>query len=225
MSAPAPLQTIEIESAPNPTAAVIWLHGLGADGNDFVPIVRELDLSGRQAIRFIFPTAPTMPVTINGGYVMRAWYDIFTPDLVRREDEPGLRASQALVEALIAKEKARGIPAERIVLAGFSQGCAMTLQTGLRHPEKLAGLMCLSGYLPLAAMIEAERHAANHASPIFMAHGRQDPVVVIARAEQSRDALKALGHDIEWHEYQMQHSVCQEEIDDIGQWLARVLPK
>jgi phospholipase/carboxylesterase len=225
MSAPAPLQTIEIESAPNPTAAVIWLHGLGADGNDFVPIVRELDLSGSQAIRFIFPTAPTMPVTINGGYVMRAWYDIFTPDLVRREDEPGLRASQALVEALIAKEKARGIPADRIVLAGFSQGCAMTLQTGLRHPEKLAGLMCLSGYLPLAALIEAERHAANHATPIFMAHGRQDPVVVIARAEQSRDALKALGHDIEWHEYQMQHSVCQEEVDDIGQWLARVLPK
>jgi len=225
MSAPAPLQTIEIESAPNPTAAVIWLHGLGADGNDFVPIVRELDLSGSQAIRFIFPTAPTMPVTINGGYMMRAWYDIFTPDLVRREDEPGLRASQALVEALIAKEKARGIPAERIVLAGFSQGCAMTLQTGLRHPEKLAGLMCLSGYLPLAATIEAERHAANHATPIFMAHGRQDPVVVIARAEQSRDALKALGHDIEWHEYQMQHSVCPEEVDDIGQWLARVLPK
>ncbi|AKZ64335.1 carboxylesterase [Herbaspirillum hiltneri N3] len=225
MSAPALLQTIEIESAPNPAAAVIWLHGLGADGNDFVPIVRELDLSGSQAIRFIFPTAPTMPVTINGGYVMRAWYDIFAPDLVRREDEPGLRASQALVEALIAKEKARGIPAERIVLAGFSQGCAMTLQTGLRHPEKLAGLMCLSGYLPLAATIAAERHAANHATPIFMAHGRQDPVVVIARAEQSRDALKALGHDIEWHEYQMQHSVCQEEVDDIGQWLARVLPK
>jgi len=225
MSAPAPLQTIEIESAPNPTAAVIWLHGLGADGNDFVPIVRELDLSGSQAIRFIFPTAPTMPVTINGGYVMRAWYDIFTPDLVRREDEPGLRASQALVEALIAKEKARGIPAERIVLAGFSQGCAMTLQTGLRHPEKLAGLMCLSGYLPLAAMIAAERHAANQATPVFMAHGRQDPVVVIARAEQSRDMLKALGHDIEWHEYQMQHSVCQEEVDDIGHWLARVVPK
>ena len=225
MSAPAPLQTIEIESAPNPTAAVIWLHGLGADGNDFVPIVRELDLSGSQSIRFIFPTAPTMPVTINGGYMMRAWYDIFTPDLVRREDEPGLRASQALVEVLIAKEEARGIPAERIVLASFSQGCAMTLQTGLRHPEKLAGLMCLSGYLPLAAMIEAERHAANHATPIFMAHGRQDPVVVIPRAEQSRDMLKALGHDIEWHEYQMQHSVCQEEVDDIGQWLARVLPK
>jgi len=221
----ATLQTIEIETAPSPTAAVIWLHGLGADGNDFVPIVREIDLSGSQTIRFIFPTAPTMPVTINGGYAMRAWYDIFTPELVRREDEPGLRASQAMVEALIAKEKARGIPAERIVLAGFSQGCAMTLQTGLRHPEKLAGLMCLSGYLPLAGTTAAEANQANLATPIFMAHGRQDPVVVIARAEQSRDLLSTLGHQIEWHEYQMQHSVCQEEIDDIGQWLARVLPK
>ncbi|MCW5300089.1 alpha/beta hydrolase [Herbaspirillum lusitanum] len=225
MSAPAPLQTIEIESAPNPTAAVIWLHGLGADGNDFVPIVRELDLSGSQAIRFIFPTAPTMPVTINGGYVMRAWYDIFTPDLVRREDEPGLRASQALVEALIAREKARGIPAERIVLAGFSQGCAMTLQTGLRHPEKLAGLMCLSGYLPLAATIAAEAHSVNQTTPVFMAHGRQDPVVVMQRAEQSRNLLNTLGYQIEWHEYQMQHSVCLEEIEDIGHWLGRVLPK
>lgn len=226
MSSPAALlQTIEIESAPNPTAAVIWLHGLGADGNDFVPIVREIDLSGCQPIRFIFPTAPTMPVTINGGYVMRAWYDIFTPDLVRREDEPGLRASQAMVEALIAKEKARGIPAERIVLAGFSQGCAMTLQTGLRHTEKLAGLMCLSGYLPLAGTIAAEADTTNLSTPIFMAHGRQDPVVVIARAEQSRDLLSTLGHQVEWHEYQMQHSVCQEEIDDIGQWLTRILPK
>jgi len=226
MSSPAALlQTIEIETAPNPAAAVIWLHGLGADGNDFVPIVRELDLSGSQPIRFIFPTAPTMPVTINGGYVMRAWYDIFAPDLVRREDEPGLRASQTMVEALIAKEKARGIPAERIVLAGFSQGCAMTLQTGLRHPEKLAGLMCLSGYLPLAGTIAAEANSANQATPIFMAHGRQDPVVVMQRAEQSRDLLNTFGYQIEWREYQMQHSVCQEEIEDIGHWLARVLPK
>ena len=226
MSSPAALlQTIEIETAPNPAAAVIWLHGLGADGNDFVPIVRELDLSGSQPIRFIFPTAPTMPVTINGGYVMRAWYDIFAPDLVRREDEPGLRASQTMVEALIAKEKARGIPAERIVLAGFSQGCAMTLQTGLRHPEKLAGLMCLSGYLPLAGTIAAESHSANRTTPIFMTHGRQDPVVVVQRAEESRALLNSLGHQIEWHEYQMQHSVCQEEIEDIGHWLARVLPK
>jgi phospholipase/carboxylesterase len=226
MSSPAALlHTIEIETAPNPAAAVIWLHGLGADGNDFVPIVRELDLSGSQPIRFIFPTAPTMPVTVNGGYVMRAWYDIFGPDLVRREDEPGLRASQAMVEALIAKEKARGIPAERIVLAGFSQGCAMTLQTGLRHPEKLAGLMCLSGYLPLAGTLAAEAHSANQTTPVFMAHGRQDPVVVMQRAEQSRDLLNTLGYQIEWHEYQMQHSVCQEEIEDIGHWLARVLPK
>ncbi|ASU38108.1 carboxylesterase [Herbaspirillum sp. meg3] len=226
MSSPAALlHTIEIETAPNPAAAVIWLHGLGADGNDFVPIVRELDLSGSQPIRFIFPTAPTMPVTVNGGYVMRAWYDIFGPDLVRREDEPGLRASQAMVEALIAKEKARGIPAERIVLAGFSQGCAMTLQTGLRHPEKLAGLMCLSGYLPLAGTLAAEAHSANQTTPVFMAHGRQDPVVVMQRAEQSRDLLNTLGYQIEWHEYQMQHSVCQEEIEDIGHWLARVLAK
>jgi phospholipase/carboxylesterase len=220
-----PLATIEIESAPQPSAAVIWMHGLGADGNDFVPIVRELDLSGCQPIRFIFPTAGTMPVTINGGYVMRAWYDIFAPDLVRREDESGLRASQAQVEALIAKEIGRGIPAERIVLAGFSQGCAMTLQTGLRHPQTLAGLLCLSGYLPLASTIAAERHVSNQATPIFMAHGSQDPVVVLPRAEQSRDALNTLGYQIEWHNYPMQHSVCAEEIKDIGHWLARILPK
>ncbi|MBB3211597.1 phospholipase/carboxylesterase [Herbaspirillum sp. Sphag1AN] len=218
-----PLATIEIETAPNPTAAVIWLHGLGADGNDFVPIVRELDLTVAPAIRFVFPTADTRPVTVNGGYVMRAWYDIFAPDLVRREDEPGLRTSQAQIEALIAKERARGIAANRIVLAGFSQGCAMTLQTGLRHPEKLAGLMCLSGYLPLASTIAAERAAANQHTPIFMAHGRQDPIVVLGRGEQSRDALLALDYQIEWHEYQMQHSVCQEEVDDIGHWLQRVL--
>ena len=218
-----PLDTIQIETAPNPTAAVIWMHGLGADGSDFVPIVRELDLSNCPAIRFVFPTAGTMPVTINGGYVMRAWYDIFTPDLVRREDEEGLRNSQAQIEALIAQEKARGIPAERIVLAGFSQGCAMTLQTGLRHPEKLAGLMCLSGYLPLAAKAAEERNAANQDTPIFMAHGRLDPVVVIERAEKSRDLLTQLGYRIEWHEYPMQHSVCGEEVADIGQWLGNVL--
>ena len=217
------LDAIEIESAPNPTTSVIWLHGLGADGNDFVPIVRELDLRDCPAIRFVFPHAPTMPVTINGGYVMRAWYDILGTDLVRREDEPGLRKSQAAVEQLIAREKACGIPAERIVLAGFSQGCAMTLQTGLRHPEKLAGLLCLSGYLPLNEAVAAERHAANQHTPIFMAHGRGDPVVPIDRAEKSRDMLKAHGYDVEWHEYMMPHSVCAEEIDDIGVWLRRVL--
>jgi phospholipase/carboxylesterase len=161
------------------------MHGLGADGNDFVPIVRELDLSGCPAIRFVFPHAETMPVTINNGYVMRAWYDILGMDLVRREDEAGLRKSQKQIEQLIAHENARGIPTSRIILAGFSQGCAMTLQTGLRYPEKLAGLICLSGYLPLSTMIKDERSEANLHTPIFMAHGRGDPVVQISRADQS----------------------------------------
>ncbi|GIZ51555.1 alpha/beta hydrolase [Noviherbaspirillum aridicola] len=217
------LDTIEKETGPNPTAAVIWLHGLGADGGDFVPIVPELDLTGCGPIRFVFPHAPTMPVTINNGYVMRAWYDIIGIDLGRREDEAGLRKSQALVEALIAKEKARGIPASRIVLAGFSQGCAMTLQTGLRHAEKLAGLLCLSGYLPIHASVEAERHSANHETPIFLAHGRSDPVVPVRLAEMSRDHLLSLGYQVEWHEYAMPHSVCPEEVADISRWLQRVL--
>ncbi|MDB5759749.1 MAG: carboxylesterase [Burkholderia sp.] len=217
------LETIQVDTGPNPTASVIWLHGLGASGDDFVPIVRELDLSGLPAIRFIFPHAPTMPVTVNNGYVMRAWYDIIGADLSRREDEKGLRASQAMVEQLIAQEKARGVPAERIVLAGFSQGCAMTLQTGLRHPEKLAGLLCLSGYVPLHTTIAAERNAANQQTPIFLAHGRGDQVIPVIRAEQSRDLLKSLGYDVEWHEYMMPHSVCQEEVEDIGAWFRRVL--
>jgi len=220
---PSTLETIELETGPNPSAAVIWMHGLGADGNDFVPIVRELDLTGLAPIRFVFPHAPTMPVTINNGYVMRAWYDILGTDLARREDEAGLRASQKAVEALIEKEKARGIAAERIVLAGFSQGCAMALQTGLRYPQKLAGLLCLSGYVPLNAVIAQERHSANQDTPIFLAHGRGDPVITIDRAEKSRDLLRALGHPVEWHEYMMPHSVCPEEIDDIGAWLKRVL--
>lgn len=219
----ATLETIQLDTGPNPTASVIWLHGLGASGDDFVPIVRELDLTGLPAIRFIFPHAPTMPVTVNNGYVMRAWYDIIGADLTRREDESGLRASQALVEQLIAQEKARGVPAERIVLAGFSQGCAMTLQTGLRHPERLAGLLCLSGYVPLNATVDAERHPANQATPIFLAHGRGDQVIPILRAEQSRDLLRSLGFNVEWHEYMMPHSVCQEEVEDISAWFRRVL--
>jgi phospholipase/carboxylesterase len=217
------LESIQIETAPNPTAAVIWLHGLGADGSDFVPIVRELDLTGCPAIRFVFPHAPTMPVTINNGYVMRAWYDILGVDLAKREDEAGLRKSQELVERLIAQERSRGIAADRIVLAGFSQGCAMTLQTGLRHPEKLAGLLCLSGYLPIHATVPDERHSANHDTPIFLAHGRGDPVIPIDRAEKSRDILKELGYQVEWHEYMMPHSVCEEEIVDIGAWMRRIL--
>ncbi len=219
------LETIEIATGDNPTAAVIWMHGLGADGNDFVPIVRELDLSGLPAIRFVFPHAETMPVTINNGYVMRAWYDILGMDLVRREDQAGLRTSQGKIEQLIAREIARGIAPEHIVLAGFSQGCAMTLQTGLRHPQRLAGLLCLSGYLPLADKTAAERHLSNQHTPIFMAHGRGDNVVQINRAETSRDLLKELGYAIEWHEYLMPHSVCEEEIDDIGHWLGKVLGK
>lgn len=217
------LQTIDIETAPNPTAAIIWLHGLGADGNDFVPLVRELDLQGLAGIRFVFPHAKQIPVTINGGYVMRAWYDISAADLTRREDEAGLRASQQGIEALIAREVARGIPAARIVLAGFSQGCAMTLQTGLRHPEKLAGMLCLSGYLPLATQTASERHAANQATPVFMAHGTQDPVVPFERAAQSRAMLTELGYAIDWHSYPMQHSLCFEEVQDISAWLKKVL--
>jgi len=217
------LETVEITTGDHPEAAVIWMHGLGADGNDFVPIVRELDLSKCPAIRFVFPHAETMPVTINNGYVMRAWYDILGMDLVRREDEVGLRKSQQQIEQLITREIERGIPAERIILAGFSQGCAMTLQTGLRHPKKLAGLLCLSGYLPLADKLPAECSEANRSTPIFMAHGRVDPVVQIARAETSRDFLTRLGYAIEWKDYSMPHSVCEEEIDDIGHVITRWL--
>ena len=217
------LQNIEIETAPNPQVSVIWLHGLGADGNDFVPLVNELDLSGLPGIRFVFPHAKTMPVTVNGGYVMRAWYDITGAELTRREDEGGLRASQRDVEALISREKARGIPASRIILAGFSQGCAMTLQTGMRHPEKLAGMLCLSGYLPLATSVAAERTEESLGTPIFMAHGTHDNVVPFARARESKEVLVSLGYQVEWHEYAMQHSLCLEEVQDISKWLRKVL--
>jgi phospholipase/carboxylesterase len=217
------LETIEITSSPEPTVAVIWMHGLGADGNDFVPIVKELDLRGCPGIRFVFPHAPTMPVTINGGYVMRAWYDILGTDIAKREDEAGLRLSQSHIEQLIAREIARGIPAERIILAGFSQGCAMALQVGLRYPEKLAGFLCLSGYVPLREVMHSERHAANQNTPIFLAHGRADPVIPIQRAEQSRDLLLASGYQVEWHEYMMQHSVCPEEMTDMSHWLQKLL--
>lgn len=217
------LESVEITTGDHPTAAVIWMHGLGADGRDFVPIVGELDLSGCPDIRFIFPHAEMIPVTINNGYVMRAWYDILGMDLVKREDEAGLRKSQQQIEQLITREIERDIPTDRIILAGFSQGCAMTLQTGLRYPKKLAGLLCLSGYLPLADSVSAERSEANSSTPVFMAHGRADTVVHIHRAEASRDYLKNLGYAVQWKDYPMQHSVCEEEIDDIGlvikEWL------
>jgi phospholipase/carboxylesterase len=217
------LPYVEIESAPQPTAAVIWLHGLGADGHDFASLVPELDLSGCPPIRFIFPHAPSMPVTVNGGYVMPAWYDILGPNLISQQDAAGIQASERAIVALIAHEVARGIPAEHIVLAGFSQGCAMALHTGLRLPHRLAGIMALSGYLPLADRLAAERHAANARTPVFMAHGTQDPVVVLARGEASRDALATLGQPVQWHSYPMPHSLHPREIADISAFLAQVL--
>ena len=217
------LEAIEMQSADAPGASLIVLHGLGADGNDFVPIAQELDLSAVGGARFVFPHAPMRPVTMNGGYVMRAWYDIAGTPQARVEDESGLRASQVQIEALIAREVARGIPAQRIVLMGFSQGCAMTLLTGLRHAERLAGLVGLSGYLPLAARTAAERSAANSGVPIFLAHGRDDPMITLDRATASRDALLALGYEVEWHDYAMPHSVCMDEIVDLNRWLLRVL--
>ncbi|MDP2000101.1 MAG: carboxylesterase [Rhodoferax sp.] len=217
------LPRIEIESAPQPTAAVIWLHGLGADGNDFAGLVPELNLSACPPIRFVFPHAPSMPVTINGGYVMPAWYDIRGTDLVSRQDDAGIRQSASAIEALIELEASRGIPYENIVLAGFSQGCAMALHTGLRFKHRLAGIMALSGYLPLADTFTAERHPANANAPIFMAHGSMDPVVVPARGESSRDLLSSLGYKVQWHTYPMQHSVHPREIADIAVFLAHVL--
>ncbi len=217
------LPRIEIESAPQPTAAVIWLHGLGADGNDFAALVPELDLSACPPIRFVFPHAPSLPVTLNGGYVMPAWYDIFGPDLVRREDASGIEKSQRAIAALIDFEISRGIAAHRIVLAGFSQGCAVALHTGLRFAQRLAGIVALSGYLPLADRFAAARAPANADTPIFMGHGSMDPVVVPARGESSRDVLTQLGYPVQWHSYPMQHSVHPREIADISVFLAQVL--
>lgn len=223
MTATPLLDAVEIETAPNPTASLIVLHGLGADGNDFVPVCDELDLTKVGPVRFVFPHAPVRPVTINGGYRMRAWYDILGTQIDRIEDEAGLRASQKLVQALIARERERGVASERIVLMGFSQGCAMTLLTGLRHGERLGGLVGLSGYLPLAAQTATERDQANAGLPVFLAHGLGDGVIPIDRALASRAALEALGYPVEWHQYPMAHSVCPEEIEDLNRWLLRVL--
>jgi phospholipase/carboxylesterase len=217
------LPRIELESAPNPTAAVIWLHGLGADGNDFASLVPQLDLSACPPIRFVFPHAPKMPVTVNGGYVMPAWYDISGSKLTDRQDDRGIQKSEWAISALIEHEVARGIPYERIVLAGFSQGCAMALHTGLRLQHRLAGIVALSGYLPLADRFPNERHAANAHTPVFMAHGTQDPVVMLQWGEESRNALAALGHPVQWHTYPMPHSVHPQEVDDIAAFLTQVL--
>jgi len=218
-----PLETIEIETAPAPRASIIWLHGLGADGHDFEPIVPELGLPKTLAVRFVFPHAPMRPVTINGGAVMRAWYDVVAAGGDRREVEPGVRESARQIEALIDRERARGIADSAIVLAGFSQGGAMALHTGLRHRERLAGIMALSCFLPLAEAVAAEGSPANRDVPIFMAHGTHDPMIPLARGHAARDLLTGLGYRIEWHEYPMPHSVCAEEVADIAAWLTRIL--
>jgi phospholipase/carboxylesterase len=216
------LETLEIETSPGPAAAVIWLHGLGADGHDFEPIVPELRLPASKPVRFIFPNAPQRPVTINMGMRMRAWYDILQLG-GGPEDEAGIRESQRSLEELISREVKRGIPHNKIALAGFSQGGAIVLQTALRQRERLAGVMALSTYLPLSKTLEKERAAANNGLPIFMAHGEYDDMIPLARAAQSRDALQALDYAVEWREYPMQHSVCPEEIADIADFLLRIL--
>jgi phospholipase/carboxylesterase len=215
---------VEIETGRNPQAAVIWLHGLGADGHDFEPIVPELVQRSERALRFVFPHAPMRPVTLNAGYVMRAWYDIIAIDRRAAEDESGIRASQALITELIRRENARGIATERIVLAGFSQGGAMALYSGTRYPERLAGIIGLSCYQLLAGRFAAERDPANQATPIFLAHGTQDPVVPPALGEAACRQLQAAGYTVEWHAYSMPHSVCTQEVADIAAWLRRVLP-
>jgi phospholipase/carboxylesterase len=214
------MQAVEIETGPNPVGAVIWLHGLGADGHDFEPIVPELGLE--RPVRYVFPHAPIRPVTINMGMRMRAWYDIFQfgggP-----EDAAGIRDSQKILEGLIAEETRRGLTPKQIVLAGFSQGGAIVLQTGLRHPERLAGILALSTYVPLASTLEAEASPANRDIPIFTAHGEFDDLIPIRRAEASRELLVRLGYKVEWHSYPMPHSVCAPEIADIAKFLAQVL--
>ena len=217
------LDTIEHETGPAPRWSVVWLHGLGADGNDFAPIVPELVRRDWPALRFVFPHAPVRRVTINNGMAMRAWYDIVDFDLANRADEAGVAASVAQVEALVANEVARGVPRSRVFVAGFSQGGAVTLAAGLRSAEPFAGLVALSTYVPSAAKAAAVLAAGASAQPVFMAHGRQDPVVPFAAGEQSAALLRSLGFTVDWHAYPMPHSVCAEEIRDLGDWLSRRL--
>ena len=219
------LQTIEVETGHKPNAAVIWLHGLGADGHDFEPIVPEIVRPGERAWRFVFPNAPVRPVTINGGMSMRAWYDLKGLDRRAAEDSAGFRDTDVQVRHLIAREGQRGIAPNRVVLAGFSQGGAVSLYTAPRFPEKLAGVLALSCYLPRESTFEAERAPANASTPIFMAHGRADNVLTMSLGTQSRDFLKARGYRVEWHDYPMAHAVCPAEIADIREFLFRILPQ
>jgi phospholipase/carboxylesterase len=217
------LPAVEMSSTMPVTASVIWMHGLGADGYDFSDIIPELQLPRTLGVRFIFPHAPHRPVTLNGGYVMRAWYDLLSPDLPSNEDDAGIRASETAIHALIQREISKGIPASRIVLAGFSQGGAIALHTGLRYPQRLAGILGLSTYLPLAASLRAECHAANADVPILMLHGDADAVITIEEAESACAVLRDCGYAVEWRRYPMAHALCPREIYDIGAWLRRVL--
>jgi phospholipase/carboxylesterase len=217
------LASVEVATGPNPAASVIWMHGLGADGHDFEPAVPQLVRARSRALRFVFPHAPVRPVTLNGGLPMRAWYDIIELNRRAGEDEAGVRSSDAALRALIRRENERGVPSDRIVLAGFSQGGAMALYCGTRMPERLAGMIGLSCYMPIAVAFPAERHAANHSTPIFMAHGSFDPVIDPQLGEQSRALLAASGYAVEWHSYPMGHSVCAEELAAVAAFLERVL--
>jgi len=218
-----PLTAVELQTREKPDAAIIWLHGLGADGHDFEPIVPELALPSEMAVRFIFPHAPSIPVSINGGYIMPAWYDIRHSDIGYEQDEKGIRESAKQIQMLIEREQMHGIATNRIVLAGFSQGGAMALHVGLRQGEPLAGIMALSSYLPLAETAGEEMRAAAKASPVFMAHGVNDPVVPYAFGDKSHRLLEAAGFDVAWHAYPMEHSVCHDEVIAIGKWITELL--
>jgi phospholipase/carboxylesterase len=217
------LETLDLDPKAAPKASIIWLHGLGASMHDFEPLVPELQLPESMAIRFVFPNAPNRPVTVNGGMVMRAWYDILGLEMNRTEDAAGIRASEASVRMLIERERSLGIPTEKIVVAGFSQGGAIALQTGLRYPERLAGILALSTYIPLAESFKGEASEANRETAVLMAHGESDPVIPITYARASRRLLEDEGYAVEWHDYPMQHAVCGEEVLDIANWLKKTL--
>ncbi|MGV8960734.1 MAG: alpha/beta hydrolase [Stenotrophomonas sp.] len=219
------LETLELETGAVPEWSVLWLHGLGADGNDFAPIVPELVRPGWPAIRFVFPHAPLRAVTVNNGVRMRAWYDIVSMDFRSRADAAGVAESIAQIEALIAHEQARGIPADRIVLAGFSQGGAITLAAGLARTQPLAGLVALSTYLPDSTAATTQLADTANTQPVFMAHGSSDPVIPLQIGEHSAQLLQAAGFALEWHRYAMAHQVCAEEIRDLGDWLGRLFAR
>jgi phospholipase/carboxylesterase len=214
-----PLQSVELETAPNPRHAVIWLHGLGADGHDFEPIVPQLVDRAWPALRFVFPHAPVRPITINGGMAMRAWYDISGMEIAQRQDEAGIRVSIGLLGELIEREVARGVASSNILLAGFSQGGAIVLAGGVRYASRLGGIAALSTYLPMAEKTDAEASAANRGLPIFQAHGMLDPTIPHALGSMSRDYLLQRDYAVEWHAYQMAHQVCMEEIADLRAWI------